>query len=54
MTLQKINIFFKDQINVTNNNREEDKSDEDKRDESKFPKWFDAILKDISYNDKTY
>ena len=39
--------FFKDQMNVNNNNKEEDMSDEDKSDESKNLKKFHAMLKDI-------
>ena len=39
--------FFKDQMNVNNNNKEEDMSDEYKSDESKNLKKFHAMLKDI-------
>ena len=39
--------LFKDQMNVNNNNREEDMSDEDKSGECETSKKFDAISKDI-------
>ena len=45
--------FFKNQINVNNNNREGDESNKYKSDESKVTKRFNAILKDIKNNGRT-
>ena len=45
--------FFKHQINVNNNNREEDESVEDKSGKSRIAERFDAILKDMNNKGKT-
>ena len=45
--------FFKHQINVNNNNREEDESVEDKSGKSRIAGRFDAILKDMNNKGKT-